>query len=71
MCEPSRALGRHWTSEEGRELRRLAAGNTPTPLAAFKLGRAAQAAYNKAADLGVDLDPPNRSPYGTGGKHKR
>jgi hypothetical protein len=52
-----------WTAAAQRELRQLAAGNTPTGLIAYKLGRTEAAVYGEAAKLQISLRPTNQSPY--------
>jgi hypothetical protein len=54
-----------WTAAQNRELKRLAAGNTPTRVIGLKLGRTEGAIYAQASDRGISLDPPNQRPYGT------
>lgn len=44
------------------ELKSLAKGNTPTRIAALKLGRTPQAVQAKASELRVSLKPNNQSP---------
>ena len=55
--------GKHWTNKEVQQLRKLAKGNTPTPLIADAMGRTPQAIYSKASDKDISLKPTNRSPY--------
>lgn len=57
--------GKSWTRSDVRELRELAAGNTPTRVIGLKLGRSEDAVRSKAADENVSLKPTNQSPYGT------
>lgn len=57
--------GAPWTPSDDRQLRRLAAGNTPTRVIGLKLGRTPGAVQSHAGDLGVSLKPANQSPYGT------
>jgi hypothetical protein len=57
--------GKPWTPKDVQSLKQLAAGNTPTRVAALKLDRTPAAVQSKAADLGVSLKPTNQSPYGT------
>jgi hypothetical protein len=57
--------GQQWTPEEMRELKKLAAGNTPTRIIGIKLGRTEDAIASKASELGVSLKPTNQRPYGT------
>lgn len=52
-----------WTAAAQRELRKLAAGDTPTGLIAYKLGRTETAIYGEASRLGISLKPTNQSPY--------
>jgi hypothetical protein len=56
--------GQEWSTADQAELRRLAAGNTPTRVIGVKLGRSEDAVRGKASDLGVSLKPTNQSPYG-------
>ena len=52
-----------WTSSDERQLRNLAAQNTPTRLIGLKMGRTPEAVRSKASDLGLSLKPVNQSPY--------
>ncbi|KPW37449.1 hypothetical protein ALO87_102559 [Pseudomonas syringae pv. apii] len=63
MAKQPPKSGSAWTAAEMSELRRLAAGNTPTRIIGLKLGRSEQAIYSKAAELGISLKPTNQSPY--------
>lgn len=54
-----RNTGKEWTAEEIRELRKLAKGDTPTPVIGLKLGRTTNAVYTKASAEGISLMPPN------------
>ena len=65
MARRASRSGKKWTAGEVRQLRNLAAGNTPTRLIAHKLGRTEDGVYSKAADEGVSLKPTNQAPYGT------
>jgi hypothetical protein len=55
--------GKHWTNSEVQQMKKLAKGNTPTPLIADALGRTPQAIYSKASEEDISLKPTNRSPY--------
>lgn len=57
--------GKAWTPERVREVKILAAGNTPTRVIALKTGRTPEAIYNVAAEKNIALKPTNQSPYGT------
>jgi hypothetical protein len=65
MAKTPRRAGKEWTSEEVRKLEKLADGNTPTRLIAYKLERSVAAVYGKTSEENVDLSPTNQSPYGT------
>lgn len=55
---------KHWTPAQVRELKDLAAGNTPTRIIALKTGRTPEAVQSKASDIGLSLKPTNQKPYG-------
>ena len=55
--------GQPWSSEEVKELRTLARGNTPTGVLSVKLRRPPAAIRSKAQREGISLKPTNRSPY--------
>lgn len=57
--------GKLWTAADDAQLRRLAAGNTPTRIIALKLSRSEDAVYSRAQQLGISLKPANQRPYGT------
>jgi hypothetical protein len=63
MSDYLRNANRPWSPTEDLELRRLAAGNTPTRVIGFKLGRSPAAVQGRAGQLGVSLRPTNQSPY--------
>jgi len=55
--------GKEWSDGDVAKLEKLAEGNTPTGLIAWKLGRSKDAVYSKASDEGISLHPTNKSPY--------
>jgi hypothetical protein len=55
--------GKAWTSTQEVQLKKLAKGNTPTPLIGYKLGRTPTAVQSKAQELEISLKPVNKSPY--------
>lgn len=57
--------GQAWTPAQNKQLQQLAKGNTPTRVAALKLGRTPGSVQSQASKLGVSLKPTNQSPYGT------
>ncbi len=57
--------GKAWSPAQNTQLKTLAKGNTPTRVAALKLGRTPSAVQSQASKLGVSLKPTNQSPYGT------
>jgi hypothetical protein len=59
MSWSTRNSGTEWTTEDIRELRKLAEQDTPTPVIGFKLGRTPNAVYNIASQEGISLMPPN------------
>lgn len=63
MTDYLRNSDKPWTPADDRELRRLAAGNTPTRVIGFKLGRSESSIRSRALLLGVSLKPTNQSPY--------
>jgi len=63
MSKSTRNTGKAWTPADVRQLRVLAAGNTPTPVIGLKLGRTPDAVRTKASNEGVSLKPTNQSPY--------
>jgi hypothetical protein len=62
--QPAKA-GQAWTPADNAALKKLAAGNTPTPLIAYKLERTEGAVRSHAADIDLSLKPTNKPPYGT------
>jgi hypothetical protein len=52
-----------WTATAEQELRKLAKGNTPTPLIAYKLKRTEAGVRGKASEINLSLKPTNKSPY--------
>lgn len=65
MAKTKRNSGKKWSSQDKKQLRSLAKGNTPTRIMGLKLGRTPSAVQTQASKLGVSLKPTNRSPYGT------
>ena len=65
MSKKSTNAGKSWTSNDVRQLKGLASGNTPTRVIGLKMGRSSTAVQSKASSAGVSLKPANQSPYGT------
>lgn len=63
MAKTPKNHGKGWKSGDVRELRKLAAGNTPTRVIGLKLGRTEDAVRSKAGEKKVSLKPTNQSPY--------
>jgi hypothetical protein len=59
-----------WSSDELRQLKQLAKGNTPTGVISLKLQRPPAAVRSKAQREGISLGPANRSPYNRRTKKK-
>jgi hypothetical protein len=57
--------GKDWTAGDVKKLEQLARQNTPTRVAALKLGRTPAAVAQKASWEGISLKPTNQRPYGT------
>jgi len=62
--EPSKHR-QEWSPSEVKQLGQLAKQNTPTRVAALKLGRTPAAVQQKASVEGISLKPTNQRPYGT------
>lgn len=60
--------GKPWSAAQDRQLRSLAAGNTPTRVIGLKMGRTPASVQGHASGIGVSLKPTNQSPYGTSKK---
>ena len=63
MSKQPKNNGKQWTSTDVKELKRLAKGNTPTRVIAFKVGRTPAAVSAKASKEKISLKPTNQSPY--------
>ena len=65
MSKSTRNSGTPWKPADVRQLKTLAAGNTPTRVIGLKTGRTPAAVQAKASEQGISLKPTNQSPYGT------
>ncbi|MEM7429197.1 MAG: hypothetical protein AAF441_24190 [Pseudomonadota bacterium] len=63
MAQYNRNSGKSWSSNELKQLKKLASENTPTRVIGLKLGRTESAVYTKASEAGVSMKPTNQSPY--------
>jgi hypothetical protein len=63
MSKSNRNSGKHWTSQEVAQLRKLATQNTPTRVISLKLGRPVDGVYAKASEESISLKSTNQSPY--------
>ncbi len=70
MAKEPRQHRSEWTSQQKSELKKLAAGNTPTRVIGLKLQRTEAAVRTQATKQGVSLRPPNQAPYGSKKKGK-
>lgn len=68
MTKQPKNHGQDWTAADVKQLQQLAKGNTPTRVAALKLGRTPAAVQQKASVEGISMKPTNQRPYGT--KHR-
>lgn len=57
--------GKDWSAGDVAKLQKLADQNTPTRIAALKLGRTPASVQQKASGEGISLKPTNQSLYGT------
>ena len=57
--------GKDWTAGDIKKLGQLAKQNTPTRVAALKLGRTPDAVAQKASVEGISFKPTKQRPYGT------
>ncbi len=65
MAKKPANAGKPWTPADVKELRDLAAHNTPTRVIGIKLQRTESGVSSKAQEEGISLEPPNQRPYGT------
>jgi hypothetical protein len=63
MAKYNRNSGKAWKSSEVKQLKSLAADNTPTRVIGLKLGRTPAAVSTKASENKISLKPTNQSPY--------
>ena len=63
MAKNNRNSGKEWKPAEIKEIKSLAAKNTPTRVIGLKLGRTEDAVRNKASENKISLSPTNQSPY--------
>lgn len=63
MAKKPTNQGKVWTRVQESQLKKLAKGNTPTRLMAYRLGRTPKAVQSKAQELDISLKPVNKSPY--------
>ena len=57
-----------WSTQDVRQLGRLADQNTPTRVIGLRLGRTHEAVQAKASEEGISLKPTNQSPYNRSGR---
>lgn len=62
--EPAKS-GKRWTPTDDQQLRKEAAGNTPTRVIGLHMERSEDSIRSRANQIGVSLKPTNQSPYGT------
>lgn len=63
MAKTPKNHGKTWSKDDVKKLKQLAKENTPTRVAALKLGRTEDSVYSKASDEGISLKPTNQSPW--------
>jgi len=68
MAEKPANSGKRWTPADDQQLRKEAAGNTPTRVIGLHMDRSEDSIRSRADAIGVSLKPTNQSPYGTSKK---
>lgn len=63
MAKSTKNSGKSWSSDDVKQLKELAKGNTPTRVIGLKLGRTEGSIRSKASEESVSLKPTNQSPY--------
>ncbi|HRN97532.1 MAG TPA: hypothetical protein PLZ58_03750 [Candidatus Saccharibacteria bacterium] len=63
MVKKPNNSGKPWTPAAKAQLNKLADGNTPTPLIAYKMQRSEASIRSQASAQSKSLKPVNRSPY--------
>jgi len=63
MSKSDRNSGKPWTTQEVKQLQKLADQNTPTRVIGLKIGRTEAAISTKASQESISLKPTNQSPY--------
>jgi len=63
MAKRPENQNKQWTSQDVRQLEKLADQNTPTQLIAYKLRHSEDAVRSKASEEDISLKPTNQSPY--------
>lgn len=68
MPKYTRNTGKPITPAVVRQVRQLAAENTPTRVIGLKVGRTENSVRSIASNNDISLKPTNQAPYGTGKK---
>jgi hypothetical protein len=63
MAKTPKNQGKSWTGADNKQLKKLISQNTPTRVAALKLGRSPGAVQSHANRTGQSTKPVNQSPY--------
>lgn len=63
MPKSTRNTGKPYTPADVKQLKQLAAQNTPTRVIGLKMGRTEDAIYSKASQEKIPLSPTNQAPY--------
>ncbi|MGH6636275.1 MAG: hypothetical protein ACRED0_09145 [Gammaproteobacteria bacterium] len=66
MAKQPKNHGKEWAAADVKQLKQFAKQNTPTRVAALKLGRTPSAVQKKAGSEGISLKPTNQSRLTTG-----
>lgn len=63
MAKSPKNNGKEWTSQDIKQLEKLADQNTPTRVIGLKLGRTENSIRSIASNNEISLKPTNQSPY--------
>ena len=63
MSKTPKNHSKAWTSQDIKQLEKLASQNTPTRVIGLKIGRTENSVRSAASDKGISLKPTNQSPY--------
>lgn len=63
MSKTPKNHGKQWSSQDIKQLGKLADQNTPTRVIGLKMGRTENSVRSAASENDISLKPTNQSPY--------